>query len=179
MDAADAMAAGRGRGRHRGRGDAPGAAGTGDGRRGWRSGPGIFGAAALSKAIARGVASGEVTISNGPPGGGPGQRMDGVSKGPAASRLRNRPKNLDQLSVVGLKRSKAAANTDGGVTDLLAFLERKATGNDPTGPEPVRIRKVCLRHRPRRFRRSSRSSAAVISAHLLSGFRSPVLLAFV
>lgn len=46
--------------------------------------------------------------------------------------------------VLGLKQSKAASNPDGGVKDLLAFLERKATGIEAAaGTDAVRIRKVC------------------------------------
>ncbi|TQV97177.1 hypothetical protein V2A60_000192 [Cordyceps javanica] len=49
--------------------------------------------------------------------------------GDGASRVtRGRPKsNLSYLRVHGLKQSKASSNPDGGVKDLLSFLERKAT----------------------------------------------------
>jgi nuclear RNA export factor len=47
------------------------------------------------------------------------------------------------LRVRGLKESKAASNQDGGLKDLLNFLERKASGSD-TEPRKVRIKKVCL-----------------------------------
>ena len=47
---------------------------------------------------------------------------------------------LQQISVTGWRRSKAASNPDGGVNDLLAFLERKATAPDARA---VKITKVC------------------------------------
>ena len=53
------------------------------------------------------------------------------------------PRNdgLDTLRVWGLKESRAISNPDGGLKDLLAFLERKAT--HPDSPA-VKIKKVCL-----------------------------------
>ncbi|ROT40062.1 mRNA export factor mex67 [Sodiomyces alkalinus F11] len=47
------------------------------------------------------------------------------------------------LEVKGLKESKAASNPDGGLRDLLAFLERKATGV-ASRIRPVVVKKVCL-----------------------------------
>jgi nuclear RNA export factor len=48
------------------------------------------------------------------------------------------------LRVRGLKESKAASNHDGGLKDLLSFLERKANGQDVESHQMVRIKKVCL-----------------------------------
>lgn len=48
------------------------------------------------------------------------------------------------LLVHGLKSSKAASNPDGGLRDLLGFLERKASGLDAKSNRTVRIKKVCL-----------------------------------
>jgi nuclear RNA export factor len=48
-----------------------------------------------------------------------------------------------QLRVRGLKDSKASKNADGGLKDLLSFLERKATGLDNEAGMLVRIKKVC------------------------------------
>jgi nuclear RNA export factor len=48
------------------------------------------------------------------------------------------------LRVHGLKESKAASNPDGGVKDLLGFLERKANGVGSEARSGVRIKKVCL-----------------------------------
>jgi nuclear RNA export factor len=48
------------------------------------------------------------------------------------------------LRVRGLKESKAASNHDGGLKDLLSFLERKANGQDVESHKMVRIKKVCL-----------------------------------
>lgn len=52
------------------------------------------------------------------------------------------PKGLTQLVVRGFKDSKAASNPDGGIKDLLAFLERKASAELPAR-ETVKIKKVC------------------------------------
>jgi nuclear RNA export factor len=48
------------------------------------------------------------------------------------------------LRVRGLKESKAALNHDGGLKDLLSFLERKVNGQDVESHKMVRIKKVCL-----------------------------------
>ena len=80
----------------------------------------------------------------------------GVSKGPRSSlkgvrgrdrgreRLRDTRELLDRITIKGLKQSKAVVNEDGGVSDLIAFLERKATNPDAPAREAVKIRKVCL-----------------------------------
>ena len=49
----------------------------------------------------------------------------------------------DQIIVKGFKQSKAATNPGGGISELIAFLERKAT--HPDAPETVKIKKVCLK----------------------------------
>ena len=145
MDSADANApAGRG-GRGRARGDVAGRSGGEDPRRNnaKAGGParGIFGGAALQKAIARSVASGAAVVKAPPRAG---IRMEGVVREAAESAKRaGRGRNLDDLVVLGLKQSKAATNPDGGVKDLLAFLERKATGTDAAASDAIRIRKVC------------------------------------
>ena len=101
---------------------------------------GIFGGASLQKAIAQGIASGDATFKG--PRSGVG--MEGVLKEASRKgRLADRGSELDQIRVRGLKQSKAAANPDGGVKDLLSFLERKATGSEPSARNSVRIRKVC------------------------------------
>jgi nuclear RNA export factor len=51
---------------------------------------------------------------------------------------------LVSLRVRGLKESKAASNPDGGLKDLLSFLERKASSLDVVHHNKVRIKKVCL-----------------------------------
>lgn len=51
---------------------------------------------------------------------------------------------LTSLRVRGLKESKAASNPDGGLKDLLSFLERKANGQDVESHRVVRIKKVCF-----------------------------------
>ena len=145
MDSADVkVPVGRG-GRGRGRGDVATRFGGDDPRRNNTKAGGpardIFGGAAFQKAIARGVASGQAVVKA-PPGAG--IRMEGVLKEAAESARRaGRGRNLDDLAVLGLKQSKAATNPDGGVKDLLAFLERKATGPDAAAADAIGIRKVC------------------------------------
>lgn len=58
---------------------------------------------------------------------------------------KSRPgQNLLYLRVYGLKESKAARNPDGGLSDLLAFLERKAsTFTAGRQRRQVKIKKVC------------------------------------
>ncbi|KAI9698176.1 MAG: nuclear mRNA export, poly(A)+RNA binding protein [Candelina mexicana] len=46
---------------------------------------------------------------------------------------------LDHISVRGWTESKAASNADGGIKDLQAFLERKATGTTTPARDAVRI----------------------------------------
>lgn len=48
------------------------------------------------------------------------------------------------LQVDGLKSSKAASNSDGGLESLLGFLERKAAGLDSASNRAVKIKKVCF-----------------------------------
>lgn len=48
------------------------------------------------------------------------------------------------LRIHGLKESKAATNEGGGLPDLIAFLERKATALSTTRPKRhITIKKVC------------------------------------
>lgn len=48
-----------------------------------------------------------------------------------------------ELVVRGLKDSKIATNRDGGLKDLLAFLERKSSGLEAAPRKGVKIKKVC------------------------------------
>jgi nuclear RNA export factor len=48
------------------------------------------------------------------------------------------------IRIDGLSSSKAASNDDGGLSSLLAFLERKASGLDAKSNRVVKIKKVCL-----------------------------------
>lgn len=47
------------------------------------------------------------------------------------------------LRIEGLASSKAASNSDGGLENLLSFLERKASGLDSAASRTVKIKKVC------------------------------------
>lgn len=49
---------------------------------------------------------------------------------------------LEEIRVVGLEQSTAVSNKDGGIGDLLAFLERKATPPDRPARDSVRIQRV-------------------------------------
>jgi nuclear RNA export factor len=77
----------------------------------------------MQRAITRAMNSGDAILRDGP---------------------RDRRGGLDQISVRGWKESKAASNPGGGITELLSFLERKATPSDSPASERVRIKKVCL-----------------------------------
>ena len=160
----------RGRsGRGRGRGDTSGR-GSSDGGRGRnlvQAGPprGLFSGAALQRAIARGMASDTANIKS----ASQGLRMEGLVKEVTGNEKRRGQTALDEILVVGLKQSKASSNSDGGVKDLLAFLERKATAIDTPGHEAVRIRKVCysaLRRSPESAQRRRLSSVGIVSSQL-------------
>ena len=69
-------------------------------------------------------------------------------------RAQNARDGLDRITVRGLKQSKAAGNPDGGVSDLIGFLERKATHPDAPVSEAVKIKKVCLTWHSIRRRRN-------------------------
>ena len=68
-------------------------------------------------------------------------------------RVQDTREGLNSITIKGLKQSKAAGNPDGGVSDLIGFLERKATNPDAPAREAVKIKKVCLTlHSTRRQR---------------------------
>lgn len=50
--------------------------------------------------------------------------------------------NLDPFSVRGWKESKVSSHRDGGVENLIAFLERRMNAHSKSGPR-ARITKVC------------------------------------
>ncbi|KAG8527056.1 uncharacterized protein KY384_008485 [Bacidia gigantensis] len=64
---------------------------------------------------------------------------------PSAKRTFDNPREgrppLQQIKVWGLKQSKAAVNPDGGINDLIAFIERKASNPDAPAREAVKIKK--------------------------------------
>ncbi|KAI5466056.1 mRNA export factor mex67 [Mariannaea sp. PMI_226] len=64
-------------------------------------------------------------LSNGT-AGALSSRVSAASSGRGKTRQQHNTANLSFLRVGGLKQSKAAGNPDGGLNDLLAFLERKA-----------------------------------------------------
>lgn len=103
----------------------------------------LFSGATLQKAIARGLAVGDANVRD--PKRGP-DLVDLIRNASGRSRA-GKDSQLDKLIVRGLKQSRAATNPDGGLKDLLAFLERKASGADPKR-EPIRIRKVCSSSTP-------------------------------
>ena len=110
--------------------------------------------AAIQKAVLRGMGSNEPL---------PRGSKSAVKGGRGRENIRELRDGLDKISVWGLKESKAAANKDGGISDLIAFLERKATNPDAPAREAVRIKKVCLTiqlagHQQQQCRPSSRLS---------------------
>ncbi len=94
--------------------------------------------AATQKAILRSMGSGAASI-RGSKGGLNLSRIFGEAT--KHGKGQDERDTLRQISVRGWKQSKAALNRDGGITDLLAFLERKATATDA---QAVKIIKVCL-----------------------------------
>ena len=90
---------------------------------------------AIQKAVLRGMGSNE-TLPR-----APRAALKGVR---ARENTREVKDGLNKISVRGLKESKAASNKDGGVSDLIAFLERKATNPDAPARDAVKIKKVCL-----------------------------------
>lgn len=60
------------------------------------------------------------------------------------SRASNASRRKDvEILVRGLKESKASKNADGGLKDLLSFLERKASALDGAPKRGIRTKKVC------------------------------------
>lgn len=96
-------------------------------------------AAAVQKAIIRGLGSGDAMARTLRRGHRPARQLGSR----AAKDTDATTKGIMQLIVRGLKDSKAASNPDGGVKDLLAFLERKASA-DRSATGTVEIKKVCL-----------------------------------
>ncbi|KAI9866485.1 MAG: nuclear mRNA export, poly(A)+RNA binding protein [Trichoglossum hirsutum] len=140
MDGPVEDAGGRGRG-SRARGGHSGSQARGNasaGRDQSRNGPqgGFFGGAGMQQAILRGMARGDARVRGPRAGFGIASALS-----EATGRRRERDGGLDQIRVRGLKESKAALNEDGGVSDLLAFLERKANGPDTKPGDAVRIKK--------------------------------------
>src|SRR5579862_3974258 len=139
MDGPINGAGGRGRG-GRGRGgpnENPPTRGNVQMGRGQHRGPprgGFFGGTGVQQAILRGMARGDARVRN--PGGGFGTTG---AFNEAAGRGKGWGSGYDEIRVRGLRESKAASNRDGGVSDLLAFLERKANGPDTKPGDAVRI----------------------------------------
>ncbi len=92
---------------------------------------------AAQKAILRGMGSGAAVTKGSRNGLNMAKIMREVAR---QDKGQDRREALHQLSVTGWKQSMAASNPDGGVGDLLAFLERKAIFPDARA---VRIIKVC------------------------------------
>lgn len=118
---------------------ARGGAGSGQDLRILGSSRPTLNAAEVQKAIIRGLGSEDAVARH-------------LRQGPRTARqlgnllgkvMDEAPKGLTRLIVRGFKDSKAASNPDGGIKDLLAFLERKASADTSTR-ETVKIKKVCL-----------------------------------
>ena len=87
---------------------------------------------AIQKAVLRGMGANE-TLQKGP------RSLAKISRG--SGRGNEIREGLDKINVYGLKNSKAASNAEGGIKDLVVFLERKATERSNG---PIKIKKVCL-----------------------------------
>ncbi|KAK2799129.1 Vacuolar protein sorting-associated protein 53 [Onygenales sp. PD_10] len=131
----DGSGAGRGRGgKSRGRGDSgrrtTTSGGVGQGRDTRRSGADKDKTLdALQKAIFSNASS-QANVRHGR------VRMDGIPTDAARDR-----KGLVQVSVRGWKQSKAASNPDGGISSLIAFLEKKALPPDQSTAPRIKISK--------------------------------------
>lgn len=90
---------------------------------------------AVQKAVLRGLGSNEA-LPRGP--------RSGLRSARGRENTREPRDSFHRIRVWGLKESKAASNADGGIKDLLAFLERKATNPEAPAREAVKINKVCL-----------------------------------
>ena len=86
----------------------------------------------IQKAVLRGMGGNET------PSKGPRSLAKSLRGSGRTHEIRD---GLNKISVYGLKQSKAASNEDGGVNDLIVFLERKATERSKG---PIKIKKVCL-----------------------------------
>jgi nuclear RNA export factor len=69
--------------------------------------------------------------------------LTGPGRAPMNAGRHNSSLSPKFLRIRGLKESKVAANSDGGLSDLLGFLERKANGLDTQHRKGARIHKVC------------------------------------
>lgn len=102
---------------------------------------GIADAAGLQKTIIRGLG----LDRNFPRGSGFTPR---TTKQAGKSLVKERDLNArarwEQIIVRGFQNSKAASNPDGGIKDLIAFLERKASAPDASARDLVRVKQVCL-----------------------------------
>ena len=90
---------------------------------------------AIQKAVLRGMGSSEIAPK------GPRSSLRNV-RGRGRGSSRPTDEACDQITIKGFKQSKAAANPGGGISELIAFLERKAT--HPDAKEAVKIKEVCL-----------------------------------
>ncbi|KAI9679911.1 MAG: nuclear mRNA export, poly(A)+RNA binding protein [Caeruleum heppii] len=97
---------------------------------------GTFTGPQFQKAIARGLAS----TTGLDEGSKKELQLAGLLK-EVKGKGRRSDEAMDQISVGGWTGSKAASNPDGGVKDLVSFLERKATGTDEHRGPTVRIKK--------------------------------------
>lgn len=113
------------------------------GRGGVRNGipNGGISSATSQKAILRGMAAGAANV-RGPRKGFNFSKI--LREAAQQENGQDRGAGLQQISVTGWRRSKAASNPDGGVSDLLAFLERKATASDTRAGKGAKIVKVCF-----------------------------------
>lgn len=124
MDAAAGTDSRGGRGRPEGsrsRGRPPGRANHSSG-----ASRGAIGTQQAQQAIIRGLDSQQANVL-----------LSRISHGTTGDRT------VKELRVHGLKESKAASKSDGGLKDLITFLERKAAAVGNNSRRSVMIKKVC------------------------------------
>lgn len=146
MDAAGGPAkdrgAGRvGRGALQSRANARSRFGSGRDTNSSRPTRGISDAAGLQKTILRGLGV-DGHLPRGP--GVAPRTTKQIAKSLVKERDLNARARWEQIIIQGFQNSKAASNPDGGIKDLIGFLERKASAPDASARDLVRVKQVCL-----------------------------------
>lgn len=136
MDAVAGTESRGGRGRPEGSQSRGRASGSGRGGRSSGVSRGAISTLQAQQAIIRGLGSQQVNVHE-------SHLSHGASKDRGRNESRHNSGAVVELRVYGLKESKAASKSDGGLKDLIAFLERKATGVGGNTRKTVMIKKVC------------------------------------
>lgn len=113
----------------------------------------VMGAAAINQQRKSDKAG--VSAPRGSRGNGTGRSRGGTGRGASLNSQKGQAaiirglggSNVGTVKIDGLKSSKAASNTDGGLDSLLSWLERKANAMESKSNRTVKIKKVCSSHR--------------------------------